>query len=127
MLRKVVPPKGALASIAMSFVGVILVVSDGSLSTLLSHPGDFGPDALLLFAALRWVLYTSGATYFPGWSPIKYTAPAVTTILPELACMSVIAGFVGVLGWTSATATSARSTVSSSWTSSRSPRSSPRR
>ncbi|MFE8947712.1 hypothetical protein [Streptomyces sp. NPDC007856] len=55
VLRKVVPPKGALAFIAMSFVVVILVVSDGSLSTLLSHPGDFGPDALLLFAALRWV------------------------------------------------------------------------
>ncbi|MGW1912953.1 DMT family transporter [Streptomyces sp. NPDC002076] len=127
VLRKVVPPKGALAFIAMSFVGVILVVSDGSLSTLLSHPGDFGPDALLLFAALCWVIYTSGATYFPGWSPIKYTAittvlglasatvitavilatggvavpsaHAVTTILPELAYMSVIAGFVGVLGW----------------------------
>ncbi|MGW4344982.1 DMT family transporter [Streptomyces sp. NPDC004690] len=127
VLRKVVPPKGALAFIAMSFVGVILVVSDGSLSTLLAHPSDFGPDALLLFAALCWVIYTSGATFFPTWSPIKYTAittvlglasaavitavilaaggvpvPSghdVTAVLPELAYMSVIAGFVGVLGW----------------------------
>lgn len=127
VLRKVVPPKGALAFIAMSFVGVILVVSDGSLSSLFAHPSDFGPDALLLFAALCWVIYTSGATYFPTWSPIKYTAITtvlglasasvitaiilatggvpvptggdVTAILPELAYMSIIAGFVGVLGW----------------------------
>ncbi|MZD04732.1 EamA family transporter [Streptomyces sp. SID5785] len=127
VLRKVVPPKGALAFIGMSFVGVLLVVSDGSLTSLFSHASDLGPDALLLFAALCWVIYTSGASYFPTWSPIKYTAvttalglvsatvitavilatggvpvpsgDAVVTVLPELAYMSIIAGFVGVLGW----------------------------
>jgi drug/metabolite transporter (DMT)-like permease len=127
VLRKVVPPKGALAFIGMSFIGVILVVSDGDPGSLFAHPSDFGPDALLLFAALCWVIYTSGATFFPTWSPIKYTAittmlglasaavatvvilatggvpvPSghdVASILPELAYMSIIAGFVGVLGW----------------------------
>jgi drug/metabolite transporter (DMT)-like permease len=127
VLRKVVPPKGALAFIAMSFVGTVLVISDGDLGSLFAHPSDFGPDALLLFAALCWVVYTSGAAYFPTWSPIKYTAittvlglasatvitavilatggvpvpstGAVGTILPELAYMSIVAGFVGVLGW----------------------------
>jgi drug/metabolite transporter (DMT)-like permease len=79
VLRKVVPPKGALVFIAMSFVGTILVVSEGDLGSLLSHPSDFGPDALLLFAALCWVIYTSGTAFFPTWSPIKYTA--ITTVL----------------------------------------------
>ncbi|WP_406490589.1 DMT family transporter [Streptomyces sp. NBC_01604] len=127
VLRKVVPPKGSLAFIALSFVGTILVVSEGDLGSLFAHPEDFGPDALLLFAALCWVIYTSGAAFFPTWSPIKYTAittvlglasataitavilatggvsvptaHAMGTILPELAYMSVVAGFVGVLSW----------------------------
>ncbi|MFE9068641.1 hypothetical protein [Streptomyces violaceusniger] len=58
----------------MSFVGVILVVSEGDLSSVLSHPEAFGPDTPLLFGALCWVIYTSGAACFLTWSPIKYTA-----------------------------------------------------
>ena len=127
VLRKVVPPKASLAFIGMSFVGIILVVSKGNIGNLVNNPGDFGADALLLFAALCWVIYTTGASYFPKWSPIKYTtvttalgiataavitlgllvsgtvatpsAGDVGDILPELAYMSVIAGFVGVLAW----------------------------
>lgn len=127
VLRKVVPPKFALVFIAMSFAGVLLVVSEGNFANLLSRPAEFGPNALLLFAALCWVVYTSGAGYFPGWSPIKYTAittvmglgsatvitgiilaaggvavptaGAVVSVLPQLAYMSVVAGFVGVLSW----------------------------
>lgn len=127
VLKKVVPPKFSLVFIAMSFVGTILVVSDGDIGSLIADPKTAGADALLLFAALCWVVYTSGASYFPTWSPIKYTAittvlglasatvitaiilaaggvpvptaGAVGSILPQLAYMSVIAGFVGVLGW----------------------------
>ncbi|APE23177.1 MULTISPECIES: DMT family transporter [Streptomyces] len=127
VMKKVVPPKFSLVFIAMSFVGTILVVSNGDIGSLIASPKEAGADALLLFAALCWVVYTSGASYFPTWSPIKYTAittvlglasatvitavilaaggvpvptaGAVGTILPQLAYMSVIAGFVGVLGW----------------------------
>ncbi len=127
VLRRAVPSKATLSFIALSFVGVILVVSKGDLTDLVARPQDFGPDALLLFAALCWVVYTSGASYFPTWSPIRYTTVttglglasactitlvllgtgAVATpttdsvggVLPELAYMSVVAGFVGVLAW----------------------------
>ncbi|MEV8097641.1 DMT family transporter [Kitasatospora sp. NPDC085879] len=127
VLRKVVPPRWSFAFIGLSFVGVILVVTKGDLASLVNTPQNFGADALLLFAALCWVIYTSGATYFPTWSPIKYTTVttvlglgsavvitavllatgavavptggAVVTILPELAYMSLIAGFGGVLAW----------------------------
>jgi drug/metabolite transporter (DMT)-like permease len=127
VLRKVVPPRWSFAFIGLSFVGVILVVTKGDLASLVDTPQNFGADALLLFAALCWVIYTSGATYFPAWSPIKYTTVttilglgsavvitavllasgavavptggAVVTILPELAYMSLIAGFGGVLAW----------------------------
>ncbi|MDH6578723.1 DMT family transporter [Kitasatospora sp. MAP5-34] len=127
VLRKVVPPKWSFAFIGLSFVGILLVVTKGDLSSLVNQPQNFGADALLLFAALCWVIYTSGATYFPKWSPIKYTTittglglasavvitavilavggepvptgSAIVTILPELAYMSIVAGFVGVLAW----------------------------
>lgn len=127
VIRKVVPPKASFAFIAMSFVGILLVVTKGDIGNLFSNPQDFGADALLLFAALCWVVYTSGASFFPTWSPIKYTTittglglasatvitagllvtgtvatptiGAIGQILPELAYMSIIAGFVGVLAW----------------------------
>jgi drug/metabolite transporter (DMT)-like permease len=127
VLKKVAPPRGALGFIALSFCGVILVITQGHLGRLFSDPGTYGADALLLFAALCWVIYTSGAGYFPDWSPIRYTTITtglglasaavitavllavgaepvptggnVVTILPELAYMSLIAGFVGVLAW----------------------------
>jgi drug/metabolite transporter (DMT)-like permease len=127
VLKRSAPPKGALVFIAMSFLGVFLVISKGHAGAVFSNPRTYGPDLLLLFAALCWVVYTAGAGYFPQWSPLKYTTlttglgigtafvvtavllvsgatavpsgGSVVTILPELAYMSVIAGFVGVLSW----------------------------
>lgn len=127
VVRKVVPPKGALIFIVMSFIGVTLVVTKGNVSGLVQRPGEYGADALIVLGALFWVIYTVGASFYTHWSPVKYTAvttglgltsaipftaallifgavptPSVNTvagILPELAYMSLIAGFVGVLAW----------------------------
>jgi drug/metabolite transporter (DMT)-like permease len=125
-LKKVAPPKFVLVFIGISLVGIVLVLTKGNLSTL-AHGNKIGPMLLILFAAFCWVVYTSGASYFPQWSPIRYTAittvlglsttlvvtavlyvsgavkvptgGAVGDILPHLAYMSVLAGFVAVLAW----------------------------
>ncbi|WP_424184755.1 DMT family transporter [Actinokineospora sp. G85] len=127
VIRRAVPPKAVLGFILMSFAGVVLVVTEGDLATLVRSPGDFGADLLIVLGATCWVVYTIGGSFFPQWSPIKYTTvttglgltsatattavllatgavttPTLTTIAgvtPELAYMSLIAGFVGVLAW----------------------------
>lgn len=126
-LKKVAPPKWAALFILMSLTGVLLVVSKGNVVSLLHQPKIYGPAALILFAALCWVIYTAGAGFFPTWSPYRYTALTtlmglgsamvitlgllvghavavptggdVVSILPELAYMGVVAGFGGVLCW----------------------------
>lgn len=127
-LRKVVPPVYSFLFILVSFFGIVLVVTKGD-SSLAYAPQHYGANALILAGALCWVLYTMGATFFPAWSAIKYTtistllgmtsvvaingflyaanvlpvpAPAaVSAIVPDLAYMAAVAGFVGVLAWNS--------------------------
>ncbi|HEY3605913.1 MAG TPA: DMT family transporter [Pseudonocardiaceae bacterium] len=126
-VRRAVPPKGALVFILMSFVGVVLVITKGNVAGLFGNPSAYRADLLIILGALCWVIYTVGAAFFPKWSPVKYTtvttglgltsAVAITAvllgvgaismpgagqvvgILPELAYMSLVAGFVGVLAW----------------------------
>lgn len=121
------PPTFSFVFIALSFAGVLLVITKGHLALFLTAPANYTANALMLGGALCWVLYTVGATYFPQWSPIKYTAlstlfglpsiflitggllfahkislptPAVlVNITPDLIYMALIAGFVGVLCW----------------------------
>jgi drug/metabolite transporter (DMT)-like permease len=127
LVRNVVPPRGAIGFILMSFFGVTLVVTKGHYAELARNPADYGPDALIIAGALCWVIYTVGAASFPGWSPVRYTTMTtllglsstyavtiallgtgevalpgggdVATVAPELAYMSLVAGVVGVLAW----------------------------
>ncbi|OIQ94968.1 EamA-like transporter family protein [mine drainage metagenome] len=127
VLRKVVPPVYSVFFILLSFCGIALVVTKGDPGALLTEPQSFVADALILLGALCWVVYTIGGTFFPKWSPYKYTAvttglgllsvytinmvllitgvidvPSVSTlrtITPELAYMALVAGFLGVLSW----------------------------
>lgn len=127
MLKGIRPPILTFYFIALSFLGVILVITKGSPLLIFSSPQNYGANLLMLLGAICWVLYTIGATYFPTWSPIKYTAittllglptiyivtflllitgtidfpssSIVMSITPELIYMSLIAGFVGVLCW----------------------------
>lgn len=126
-LKKVRPPLFSFGFIFMSFIGVLFVITKGNLDAVLSSPTSFQADLPIIFGALCWVLYTVGATYFPKWSPYRYTA--ITTLLglttvyavcavlmaldvipvidaaesvavaPHLVYMALIAGFVGVLCW----------------------------
>ncbi|GAA2137641.1 DMT family transporter [Kitasatospora kazusensis] len=127
VVRKVAPPKGALVFIAMSLVGVLFVITNGHVGILIQRPQQYGADGLIVLGALCWVIYTMGGSFFPHWSPVKYTTvttglgltsayaitaillgtgliamptgDAVVTVIPHLAYMGLAAGFCGVLFW----------------------------
>ncbi len=126
-VTKTAPSPYSFFFIFMSFVGVVFVVSKGNIAAIIDSPQNYIADGIMLFAALCWVIYTVGGTFFPAWSSYKYTA--VTTvlgllsaivinvvlfasgaipfpshddfgdILPQMAYMSLVAGVIGVLSW----------------------------
>src|SRR5665213_1274111 len=127
-LRKGRPTLTTFALIVLSFVGVLLVLSKGDPAAILRNPGDFMANIPIVLGALCWVIYTVGASYFPHFSPVKYTAVTtlfgLTTIYavvvalsylgvirpdfsqalvlwPHLLYMALVAGFIGVLSWNS--------------------------
>jgi len=126
-LRKIRPPLFSFCFILLSFCGVVLVITSGDLYAVVAEPANYFANVPLISGALCWVLYTVGATYFPKWSPYKYTTlttllglvtvfaidivlvllkiipqptiAAVIEVFPHLIYMALIAGFVGVLCW----------------------------
>jgi drug/metabolite transporter (DMT)-like permease len=126
-LRKVVPPAWSAAFMALSFCGVVTVITRGELGSLLRAPGNYGAYLLIILGALCWVVYTVGAAFFPKWSPYKYTAittglgmtsilavngvlyatglvalpsaAGLVSVIPHVLYMAFVAGFVGVLCW----------------------------
>lgn len=126
-LKKVRPPLFSFGFIFMSFIGVLLVITKGDIQAMFDAPSSYQANIPLILGALCWVFYTVGATYFPKWSPYRYTAittvlgltsvfavvaalmflgqipvttmAAVTAVAPHLVYMALIAGFAGVLCW----------------------------
>lgn len=126
-LRGLMPSKISLLFVALSLFGVVTVITGGDFSSLLEAPVAFRADGLIFLGALSWVLYSLGGSYFPDWSPYKYTA--ITTVLglvsiavinalllkaniiqipnleklisitPSLTYMALVAGFLAVLSW----------------------------
>jgi drug/metabolite transporter (DMT)-like permease len=128
-LRGVKPLRYSLLFVLMSFAGVITVVTRGNWEALASLRQNLVADLLMLAGAACWVVYTIGASYFPKWSPLRYTAltttagltttwalnlvlglfglndipsaAALASIVPQIVYMVVVAGFAGVLSWNS--------------------------
>lgn len=126
-IRGVKPLKATLGFISMSFVGVLLVITEGHLGALLNRPASFAAYLPLLAGALCWVVYTIGAGFFPTWSAYRYTTmttllgltsvfgvtivldlagvlhvpsvEATVAVVPHLLYMSLVAGMIGVLSW----------------------------
>lgn len=126
-LKKVRPQASTFGFILLSFSGVVLVITNGNVSAILHSPASLTANLLLIAGALCWVLYTIGGSYFPGWSPLRYTtlttllgmtsvvvtdlllmgtglitvpdAAAVTAVIPHLLYMALIAGLMAVLCW----------------------------
>ena len=86
-----------LALMGVGFLGVVGVISRGSVGDLV-HGGVGGGEALVLLGALCFVFYTLGAREFPGWSPLRFTALSAT-----LGSVTVVAitELVTIAGWES--------------------------
>ncbi|EDX3289441.1 DMT family transporter [Salmonella enterica subsp. enterica serovar Luciana] len=126
-LKKVRPHASTMSFILLSFSGVVLVITNGDVFAVLNSPISLAANLLLIAGALCWVLYTIGGSYFPGWSPLRYTtmstllgmisvvlidlflvgsgaisvpsAASIITIVPHLFYMALVAGLVAVLCW----------------------------
>ncbi|MGB8932286.1 MAG: DMT family transporter [Anaeromyxobacteraceae bacterium] len=129
LLRGIRPLRWSPLFVAVSFSGVLFVITRGDFRALTQLQENILADVLILLGALCWVIYTVGATWFPAWSAVRYTAlttalglPTILTVnvalflagrnalvsreallslVPHLAYMVVVAGFVGVLFWNS--------------------------
>ena len=127
LFRGIRPLRWSPLFVAMSFTGVLIVVTKGHISALLMLQENVLADVLILLGAACWVIYTIGATYFPAWSSVRYTAlttalgvptilgvnvalfvagknpmvsgGVIVSLLPHIAYMVVVAGFFGVLSW----------------------------
>ena len=127
VMRGVRPPLYSIGFILLAFVGVVLVITKGNPLGAFDQPQSYIVDITLFVGALCWVIYTSGASFFPTWSPYRYTAmtallglvsvyainvvlielryiPAPSsgqawTIMPQFLYMSLVAGAIAVLSW----------------------------
>ena len=128
-VRKIRPPLFSFGFILLSFSGVILVITKGHISSFIEAPQHYFANILMILGALCWVIYTIGGSFYPKWSPIKYTTittllgltsifavniillstgviampslAAVVSISPQLIYMALVAGMIGVLSWNS--------------------------
>ncbi|MBV4365457.1 DMT family transporter [Erwinia phyllosphaerae] len=126
-LKKVRPHASTFCFILLSFSGVVLVITNGNLTTILHSPVSLTANLLLIAGALCWVLYTIGGSYFTSWSPLRYTTittllgmisitaidlalmatdiisvpdvASVTAVIPHLLYMALVAGLMAVLCW----------------------------
>ncbi|WP_127959508.1 DMT family transporter [Serratia microhaemolytica] len=127
LLKKNRPHASTFGFILMSFSGVLLVITNGNAAAVINSPSNLVANLLLISGALCWVLYTVGASYFPHWSPVRYTtittllgmisvitidvvlvttgyiaAPNISTVVivtPHLMYLALIAGLMAVLCW----------------------------
>jgi len=83
------PATFTLLTVAMAFLGVFLVVTNGNPERALQN-GEAVGDLLLLTAAVCWVSYTLGASAFPSWSALRYTS--LSCLLGTVSILAITAG-----------------------------------
>ncbi|MCO4851230.1 DMT family transporter [Bacillus vallismortis] len=121
------PANVTLLLVAVSFIGVLLVVTKGDIAFFADSNKQAVPIILMSISVLAWVLYTIGGSSFPEWSSLRYTAlscifgnitsivvisifvllgkvevPSVNQVMDikwEMIYMSIFAGVIGVFAW----------------------------
>src|SRR5699024_4890936 len=81
-----------------AFIGVLLVVTNGSFSVLFSA-GRFIPILILFLAAAGWSFYTIGGTVFSTWSVLRYSTLSClygTITVTFVVFLSSLLGFVEI-------------------------------
>ncbi|WP_102349236.1 DMT family transporter [Bacillus sp. Marseille-P3661] len=94
--KKAAPKFVTVLFMLTGLIGVVMVISKGDLRVFVSEEGNIFANLLILIGALCWVIYTSGGSSFPTWSPLRYTT--VTTIYGVVS-ISIIVGFATLVGW----------------------------
>lgn len=82
------PAGFTLLTVAVAFLGVFLVVTNGNPERALQN-GEMSGDLLLLTAAVCWVVYTFGASAFPSWSALRFTA--LSCVLGTVSILTITA------------------------------------
>ena len=90
LLRGTRPAKSTLGFLGVALAGVVLVITKGHFTGLFGGGTGWG-DVLMLFGAVSWVIYTLGATEFPTWSPLRYTALTCVMALPTIFGIALVA------------------------------------
>ncbi|MEK3889579.1 DMT family transporter [Bacillus sp. FSL K6-3431] len=116
-----------VSCILIAFIGVILVITKGDMSSLLTMRNQLVPILALLAAVIGWVVYTMGGGKFTNWSALRYstltclygtitstiivliatvigwvevpTISAVYSVKWDLAFMIIFPGVIALLGW----------------------------
>jgi len=94
LIRGVRPARTTLAFLGVALLGVLLVVTKGHIAGLIGGGTGFG-DLLLFLGAASWVIYSLGASDFPSWSPLRYTAITCLLSLPAIFGVTAIATVTG--------------------------------
>lgn len=96
-IRKIAPPIISVGLIIMSFLGVITVITKGHYNSLFDSPASYKANALIISGALCWVIYTVGASFFPKWSPLKYTTLTTCLGMCSIIVINVFFYIIGVV------------------------------
>ncbi|MFI9204838.1 DMT family transporter [Streptomyces sp. NPDC053048] len=93
---KKAPAPVALAFVVLALLGLTIVLGNGNPLSVFS--GGLGKGGLLTLAGvICWVVYTTSAGQFPGWSPLRYTA---LSCLPGTISIVAITAVSQAAGWT---------------------------
>lgn len=95
-LTRVRPPGYTLAAIAVALLGAGLVVTQGHPGALLADANALVGDALVLGGTFSWIFYTRSGAWFPGFSPLRFSA--LSTILGTLG-VAVVVALATLAGW----------------------------
>lgn len=97
IVKRAKPSAFTLLCMLTALVGVVIVITKGDLGVLFSKDTNLFADLLILLGACCWVTYTMGGSYFPGWSPLRYTA--VTSFYGSISIVIIVATatFLGLL------------------------------
>jgi len=90
---KVAPGRLTLATLALAFAGVALVVTKGNPATLVN--GSASGDGLIALGVLGFAIYTAGTPTFSDWSRLRFTALSIGLGTIATVAFSAIATAVG--------------------------------
>jgi drug/metabolite transporter (DMT)-like permease len=127
MIFKKRPHTFTLLCVLVAFIGALLVITKGNISSFLGATDHFVPSLFILVAVIGWVIYTMGGSEFSGWSALRYstlscllgsataiiivagatlfgylsvpTVESIQAVSPHLLFMIVFPGVIALLGW----------------------------